>query len=459
MTKPIDTPLYAALNDVINKDFSRFHMPGHKGCDRSGLFGEVLRYDFTEVDGTDSLYHASEAILRSEQRIAAYYGAKRSLFSTQGSTLCIQTMLALVRGRGKTLVIARGAHVAAANAAALLNFDLHWVYPDVNTKTGVPLPVTPQQIANALAGGEEVAAVYVTSPSYYGVLTDISGIARVCKSYGVPLIVDSAHGAHLKASGLPDPIEQGAAMCAQSAHKTLPVITGGAFLHIADEQFVCGAKEEMSLFGSTSPSYLTMLSLDACASYLEADAHAEFSALRTRIQLLEQLALSQGFTQIFSDDVARDDTRLCLCAADLGYTGAQLVAHLARYAIEPEYAGENTVVLLASPANTERDYERLSKAIIGIVPTGITVASVPKPVQPVQAISPHKALFSKRECVPLAEAAGRIAARNQSSCPPGVPVVLCGELITPEAQGQMHHYGIESVWVVRRPEELTEKGQ
>ncbi len=448
MNKPFDTPLYTALNDVINKDFSRFHMPGHKGCDRTGLFGEVLQYDFTEVDGTDSLYHANDAIMRCEQRIAAYYGAQRSLISTQGSTLCIQTMLTLVRERGRTLVIARGAHVAAANAVALLDFDPRWVYPDMNEKTGVALPITSWQIEDALAGAEDVAAVYITSPSYFGVLTDIAGIAQVCSHYGVPLIVDSAHGAHLKASALPDPIAEGAALCAQSAHKTLPVITGGAFLHIADGRFVSGAKEEMSLFGSTSPSYLTMLSLDTCIAYLESDAEAEFSALRRRIQDLEQLALSHGFTQIFSDGALRDDTRLCLCACDLGYTGAQLVSHLARYCIEPEYAGENTVVLLSSPANTERDFERLRAAITGIVPCDSRVPSVPKPVQPVQAISPHMALFSKRESVPLEKAAGRIAARNQSSCPPGVPVVLCGELITPEAQRQMLHYGIGSVWVV-----------
>ncbi len=454
MKKPNQTPLYTALSNVISKDFSRFHMPGHKGCDRTGLFGEVLQYDFTEVDGTDSLYHANDAILRCEQRIAAYYGAKRSLISTQGSTLCIQTMLALARERGRTLVIARGAHVAAANAIALLDFDPLWVYPDINEKTGVPLPVTPRQIEDALAGAEDVAAVYITSPSYYGVLTDLAGIAQICGHYGVPLVVDSAHGAHLKASGLPDPIEQGAALCAQSAHKTLPVITGGAFLHIADSRFVSGAKEEMSLFGSTSPSYLTMLSLDTCIAYLESDAHTEFSALRVRIEALEQLALSHGFTPVFSDSVIRDDTRLCLCACDLGLTGAQLVSHLARYRIEPEYAGENTVVLLPSPANTERDFERLRAAITGIVPSDAKVPKVPKPVRSVQqALSPHKAIFSTRECVSLAQAAGRIAARNQSSCPPGVPVVLCGERITPEAQRLMLHYGIESVWVVRQSEE------
>ncbi len=450
MSQPMNTPLYKALCDVMEKDFSRFHMPGHKGHDRTGLFGDVLRYDFTEVDGTDSLYHASEAILDGEKRIAAYYGAKRSLISTQGSTLCIQTMLSLVRGRGRTLIIARGAHVSAANAIALLDFDPAWVYPDIDEKTGISKPITPQQIESALAVAESPAAVYITSPSYYGVLADVAGIAEVCRRYDVPLLVDAAHGAHLKAAGLPDPIAQGATMCAQSAHKTLPVITGGAFLHISDDRFVSDAKDAMALFGSTSPSYLIMLSLDTCMAYLETDAPAEFSALRSRIHELELLAFSCGFTPVVPEGILRDDTRLSLCAYDLGYSGEDLATHLRTYAVEPEYVGENTVVLLPSPANTERDFERLHKAISSITPKDNTPPIVPKPVQPIQAITPHQALFAPKELIPLADALGRVAARNQSSCPPGVPVVMCGEMITENTLQQMLHYGIKQVWVVRK---------
>ncbi|MFA9380958.1 MAG: aminotransferase class I/II-fold pyridoxal phosphate-dependent enzyme, partial [Acetanaerobacterium sp.] len=298
MSRPIDTPLYRALRSVIEKDDSRFHMPGHKGCDRTGVFGDVLQYDVTEINGTDSLYHASDAILHCEQRVAAYYGAKRSLISVQGSTLCIQTMLSLARRRGRTLVIARGAHVSAANAIALLDYDPVWVYPAMDERTGVSAPPTPVQIEAALTACADVAAVYITSPSYYGALADVTGIARVCARRDVPLLVDNAHGAHLKAAGYPDPIGQGAAMCAQSAHKTLPVLTGGAFLHIADDRFAADAKEAMAVFGSTSPSYLIMLSLDTCVSYLETDAAAEFAALRARMQVLADAALAHGFTPV-----------------------------------------------------------------------------------------------------------------------------------------------------------------
>ncbi len=448
MRHSLTTPLYRALCEVTQKDFSRFHMPGHKGIDRTGVFGDALRFDITEIDGTDSLYHASDCILQCEQRIAAYYGARRSIISTQGSTLCIQTMLALVRERGRTLIIARGAHVSAANAVALLDFDPVWVYPELNQITGVGMPVTPQQIEDALLGAKDAAAVYITSPSYYGVLTDVEGIAAVCGRYGVPLVVDAAHGAHLKAAGLPDPIQQGAAMCAQSAHKTLPVLTGGAFLHIAHEQFASGAKDAMALFGSTSPSYLIMLSLDTCVAYLETDAHAEFAALRSCVGGIEQLAHSHGFTQAIPNGVLHDGTRLSLCAQELGYSGEELARHLAAYRIEPEYVGESAVVLLPSPANTARDFKRLREAIAAIVPLALHPQPVLPFVKAVQAMRPRQAMFAKKETVCLAGACGRIAAQNQSTCPPGVPVVLCGERITEGAVQQMHRYGIKHVTVV-----------
>ncbi len=441
----MDTPLYCALNDIIAKDTSRFHMPGHKGVDTSGIFGKVLRYDITEITGADSLYAASEAILRCEERIAAYYGAKRSLISCQGSTLCIQTMLALVRGRGRRLVIARNAHVAAANAMALLDFIPYWVYPQTDGITGVTAAVAPDEVEAALRSAEDVAAVYITSPNYYGVLSDIKAIAEVCRRYQVPLLVDNAHGAHLPAAGYPHPITQGAAMCCDSAHKTLPVITGGAYLHIADDEYIASAKEAMAVFGSTSPSYLIMLSIDTCLAYLEKEASAAFQTLHRRIEEIEQAAMQKGFTAVPG---IRDGTRLSLCACQLGYTGAQLAEHLAAYAIEPEYVGENTVVLLPSPLNSERDFMRLRQAVEAITPKEYRPRSIPAQHNAAARLAPREAFMAVKQTVPVHASLGRVAAANKSSCPPGVPVVMCGEEITQAVQQQLIFYGYESVTVV-----------
>ncbi len=443
----MDTPLYHALNDLIAKDASRFHMPGHKGIDTFGIFGSTLQYDITEIAGADSLYAASEAILRCEERIAAYYGAKRSLISCQGSTLCIQSMLALVRGRGRRLVIARNAHVAAANAMALLDFVPHWVYPQTDSVTGVIAAVTPNEVEAALCSAEDVAAVYITSPNYYGVLSDIAGIAEVCRRHQVPLLVDNAHGAHLPAAGYPHPITQGAAMCCDSAHKTLPVITGGAYLHIADDEYIGPAKEAMAVFGSTSPSYLIMLSIDTCLAYLDKDASPAFQALRKRVAEIEQAAMKKGFTALSG---IRDGTRLPLCAYQLGYSGTQLAEHLAAYAIEPEYVGENTVVLLPSPFNSERDFMRLKQAIEAITPRQYRPQPIPASYTATTRLAPREAFMAAKQSVPVHAALGRIAAANKSSCPPGVPVVMCGEEITQEVLQRLIFYGYESVTVVNK---------
>ncbi len=446
MKSEMHTPLYTALRAILRRDRARFHMPGHKGHDRTGIFGGTLRYDITETDGADSLYRASGAILQAEGRIAAYYGARRSLLSPQGSTLGIQTMLSLARGRGRKLIIARGAHVAAANAISLLDFDPTWIYPAVDGKTGVTTPPAANAIEAALAENPDAAAVYVTSPTYYGVFADVAGIAAVCKKYGVPLLVDNAHGAHLIAAGYEHPIRQGAAICSDSAHKTLPALTGGAFVHIADEQFAAGAKDAMAVFGSTSPSYLIMLSLDACAAYLETNAAREFLALRQRVGELETLAANNGFYSIGGN---RDHTRLLLCAHGLGYTGAHLAEHLARHGIEHEYAGERTVVLLASPQNTHRDFARLKRALTSIKPLGDPPEELLPEVHAVQAIAPREAFFAQKETVPLSQAEGRVAAQNRTSCPPGVPVAMCGERITADAVRRLAYYGFDRVTVVR----------
>lgn len=441
----METPIYQALTNILSKDASRFHMPGHKGRDYFGLFGGVIQYDITEIEGADSLYEAGAAILRCEERLADYYGAKRSLISCQGATLCIQTMLALVRSRGRRLVIGRNAHVSAANAMAVLDYEPVWVYPSTDSITGVTGAITPEQVEAALRLQEDVAAVYITSPNYYGVFSNITAIAAVCSRYHVPLLVDNAHGAHLKAAGYPHPIMQGAAMCCDSAHKTLPVITGGAYLHIAQGEYIESAKETMAVFGSTSPSYLIMLSLDTCLSYLDDTAEKDFHNLRSRIEALDQLALQKGFTPIPDE---RDHTRLLLCGYHLGYSGEQLAAHLRAFKIEPEYVGENTIVLLPSPFNSEQDFERLTAAMKAIERNGkIPAAVLPQIQAPVQC-GPREAFLANKQVVPVQRSLGKVVAANKSSCPPGVPVVYCGERITEGVIHLLTAYGYENVTVM-----------
>ncbi len=262
------TPLFDAIEALLRRqDFSRFHTPGHKGS-ALGFLSAVTPWDFTEVRGADSLFEADGPISETERLYTGFCGTAGSFLSAGGSTLCIQAMLRLVQPLGQKILIGRNAHGSAVSAMALLGLTPVWLCPETGTDL-LPAPITPAQAEAALARHPDAAAVYVTSPDYFGKLTDIAGLSEVCRRYGVPLLVDNAHGAELFfTDGARHPMQLGADLCCDSLHKTLPVLTGGAMLHVGDTAlarksgFAASAKEAMHLFGSTSPSYLVMLSMD-----------------------------------------------------------------------------------------------------------------------------------------------------------------------------------------------------
>ena len=189
----MSTPLFSAIDRLRRQGFSRFHTPGHKGRD-CGFLTPVTPWDFTEVRGADSLFEASGPIAETEARCTALYRTGGTFLSAGGSTLCIQAMLALVRPLGGKLLLGRNAHASAIKTMALLDLRPVWLAQDL-APDGFPAPVTPAQVEAALAAGGDYAGVYVTSPDYFGRLTDIAGLAEVCHRYGVPLLVDNAHGA------------------------------------------------------------------------------------------------------------------------------------------------------------------------------------------------------------------------------------------------------------------------
>ena len=269
------TPIVDFVKAYADADVSRFHMPGHKG--RAMLGCEP--YDITEIKGADVLSDADGVIAESEAYASALFGA-RSFYSTEGSTLCIKTMLALVASESKRqtrplILAARNVHKAFVYACALLDLRVEWLDPATPAHL-CACPITARDVEKALdAMQEKPAAVYLTSPDYLGNLADVEGIAKVCRARSIPLLIDNAHGAYLRfLEPSQHPISLGATMCCDSAHKTLPVLTGGAYLHLSpdapfDAQTV---RRRMALFASTSPSYLILQSLDLCNRYKPTNA-------------------------------------------------------------------------------------------------------------------------------------------------------------------------------------------
>ena len=309
--------------------------------------------------------------------------------------------------------------------------------------------------------------VYVTSPDYLGGVQDIPALAAVCRAQGVPLLVDNAHGAYLRF--LPQnchPIAQGAAMCCDSAHKTLPVVTGGAYLHLGydapvqDEAAVRGA---LALFGSTSPSYLILQSLDACNAVLAGDYPRRLvqccAALEgLRRSLNKAAAARQCPVPLAVAGAQQEPMKLTLDAAALGCTGTALAEALRRAQLECEYADPRYVVLMFTPENPPQDYTRLQTALeqlLAAVPAGLTrpenrageFAALQQ--QAVQRCTIRQAVLGAQVRVPVHKALGSVCAMPTVSCPPAIPVAVSGEEITPAAIALMQRYGIEEISVLR----------
>lgn len=442
------TPIQTALEQYLQKDLSRTHMPGHKGA-AFDLLAPVLPYDLTEVQGTDSLYQAEEAIAECERQYSQLYGSKGTLLSAGGSTLCIQTMLALAFLPGNELIAGRNLHVSAVNAMALLDLRPHWVYPRQNPD-GIGSTLAPEDIERALVQHPNAKGVYLTSPDYFGVLSDVSTISSLCRSRNIPLLVDNAHGAHLPFLDPPcHPITQGASLCCDSLHKTMPVITGGALLHIGEEKYLPHAKQTMSMFGSTSPSYLIMLSIDRALDYIHTQCRQDLAQTARRTASLKALAQQKGFFVPGPPHLC-DPTRLTLGFASVGYTGEQFGQHLRSHGIEPEYLSSVGCVLLMSSFLREQDWARVSQMLQNIHPKPSLSQGPPAPLPVAQSgITLREAIFSHSQLLPVKQCENKICACVKSPCPPGIPIVMPGERIEKNLIKTLKQYRISFLNVVK----------
>ena len=426
-------PIENALNEYIGKDLSRFHMPGHKGAEN---FPEYFKFDITEVEGADSLFESSEAIFETEKRFAKIYGSGASLLSAGGSTLCIQAMLATVLNPKDEIIIARNCHASAVNTMALLDLEPIWI--------------NPRDLKGAEAAFSEhpkAKAIYLTSPDYFGVLSDISAFAELSHKNGAKLLVDNAHGAHLHFMPTEmHPIALGADMCADSLHKSLPVLTGGALLHLKDGALRETAKQKMCLFGSTSPSYLVMLSADRCAEYLETKAKYDFAMLNGKVANLRYKAFEHGLAPKTRNV---EPARLTLSVKSTEMTGEEFGRKLREHGIEPEYVNDEWAVLMASPFNTERDFERVANFIEETFGNGFSAFEEKLSSMPEKAMSVRNAVFAETEEVETENAIGRIAARLNLPCPPCIALAVPGEVIDEKIAKLLVKYGIHRINVVK----------
>lgn len=438
----MNTPVADFVQRYAKAGTARLHMPGHKGR----CFLGCEPWDITEIHGADALYEAEGILAESEQNAAALFGSQRTCYSTEGSSQCIRAMLylAVAASGSHTVVAARNVHRAFVSAAALLDLEIRWLWPE-ESRSLCGCPISPAQLEETLHSlPEPPAAVYLTSPDYLGGMAEIPALAQVCHQHGTLLLVDNAHGAYLRfLQPSLHPLDLGADLCCDSAHKTLPVLTGGAYLHLsptAPAQLAPLAKSALGLFGSTSPSYLTLASLDLCNRYLTEGYPQRLAEAVERLAELREKLTAAGWR------VEPSDPLRVTVAAPRGVTGQELAGQLRRQGVECEYADRDFLVLMATPENTPEELAQAAAAL-GQCPGEANPPQLPL-ARGERACSIRQAAFAPRETVDAAHSLGRVCGLPTVGCPPAIPIAVSGERITPEALALFAYYGIEQVEVL-----------
>ena len=442
------TPICDFVERYRKRETARIHMPGHKGKGQLGC----EPWDITEICGADALYEADGIIAESEKNASALFGTAATLYSTEGSSQCIRAMLSLAvararrRGDAPRILAARNVHKTFVYACALLDAEVRWLYPAAPCGL-CSCPVTPAELEAALLR-EKVrpAAVYVTSPDYLGRQQDIAGLAKVCGAHDVPLLVDNAHGAYLKFLPVSaHPIDLGAAACCDSGHKTLPVLTGGAYLHLGAvcPEWTREARGALALFGSTSPSYLILQSLDRCNRTLAEGYPARLRQCAARLAVLCETLQAAGCAVRQPEPL-----KLVIDAAPMGYTGCELAALLRESEVECEFADEDQLVLMAAPDNTERDFARVQAALCALPARPARAERVFEFLPAVPCMTLREAVFAPHEVLAVRQAVGRVCGSPTVSCPPAVPIAVSGETITAAHADLFERYHISAVEVI-----------
>ena len=456
------TPLMDALFEYANENKGYFCIPGHRfdrGMDEKleAMYGRGLfRYDLTETDGLDNLMHADGCILESMQLAADLYGSDRTWFLVNGTTSGNEAMIMATVGPGDKILIPRNSHKSAAMGLILSGATPVWMMPEYIEEFGICGSVTPAVVETCLEDDPEIKAVFITSPTYHGVCSDVQSIASICHAHNVPLLVDEAHGCHLHFSDrLPmDAITSGADLVSQSTHKTGGSMTQSSMLHLRSNLVDAEAVDRsMKLVTSTSPSYVLMASLEAARHRLALHGREMMGEAIRLAELAETLLTGIDGIEVMTPASPlcfdHDKTRLVFSATKAGFKGYELQKKLwDDHRISLEMADVMALTCVITADNTEEEIRNLCSAVGEIVERGkgagtAAGGSVDSSVNSCEsrpcpgfftvsnpALTPREAWYADTESLPLDECAGRISAEIATPYPPGIPIVCPGEIMT-----------------------------
>ena len=471
--------LFTKLKEYGQTDSYPFHMPGHKRQVEMGItsFPNPFSVDITEIEGFDNLHHAEGILKTAMDQAAELYGAHKTYFLVNGSTCGILSALCASVPSGGRVLLARNSHKAAYHAVLLNNMEAVYLYPGCIESYGIQGGIDPETVEEALRCHEGIEAVFITSPTYEGIVSDIRAIAEIVHRYGIMLIVDEAHGAHFSfGDGMVFP--QSAVMCGadiviQSLHKTLPSLTQTAVLHVKSNLVSCRKIEQyLQIFESSSPSYVLMSSIDNCIRYMGEEGRKRLFDFGKRLnRFMMECKERLHILKLLTDDLvgtyhvfSRDSSKILVSTKDAPITGVELAAILReQYHLEPEMSCCNYVLLMTSLMDSEEGIRRLTDALAavdesftGTMTNNNRIKSADydrKPdmltwiSNPVHCLSIAKAMDSLPVSIKISEAAGRISSGFITVYPPGIPAVVPGELITDEVVRLFRYHGAAGLTV------------
>ena len=445
----MNTPLSDFLEKYSAENKLRFHMPGHKGKNLTG----TEEFDLTEVDGADVLYSAEGVIKEIMDNASALFGTVKTLYSTEGSSLSIRAMVYLIKlfavskGEKPEILAFRNAHKTFITACAVTNTEITWLYGKGN-KGITCCDISADDVREYLDKREKLpAALYVTSPDYLGNMADIKALSELCRERGMILAVDNAHGAYLNfLSENLHPIHLGADICCDSAHKTLPVLTGGGYLHIGEKApalFREKAEYALSLFASTSPSYLIMRSLDKANALLSEAYTEDLASFIDEVQKLKASLTDKGYYFVGDEPL-----KLTFDSKKYGYKGTELAEYLLTKNIVCEFSDEDYLVIMLTPSNTEDELGQLETALSSLRKREEITVRPPAITSPERVIALSECIYMPTEKIETKNAVGKICGAVNVSCPPAVPVVIAGERIGEKEKALLDYYGVREIEVI-----------
>ncbi|MEE1282088.1 MAG: aminotransferase class I/II-fold pyridoxal phosphate-dependent enzyme [Acutalibacteraceae bacterium] len=436
------------LENYNNKKVTPLHMPGHK---RNIKFAEYLEklgaeYDFTEIYSMDDLHEPQGIIKACQQNAQIVWGSKHSYFLVNGSTGGILAGIRACTKSNDKVLVARNCHKSIYNAIELCNLTPKYILPNLLENLPSYSSVNPQTVYNALkesfSKGEKISLVILTSPTYEGVISDIKSIAEIAHSFGVPVLVDEAHGSHLDISEFftGGAVKGGADIVVQSLHKTLPSLTQTALIHlnsniIKPEQL----QRQLSIFQTSSPSYLLMSSIDSCIRFIQKNKEC-FSSWNDNLLYFKNKVSSLKNLSILSYTVsdkfyAFDNSKIVISTVGTSINGSQIMDILrTQYNIELEMCSADYVIAMTSVADTKENLEVLANALIEIDKSIFkfnreilftTISELP-PVS----TNILESIYCETEEVEISCSIGKISAEYVWVYPPGIPIITPGEIIT-----------------------------